>query len=357
MGEDDGAPGTIRTSDPQIRSLRCEFVRCWNRRTKRLTFCVCVSHCVSFALLGGQFGPKCAHQRFPQKTPPITPPTMNRRGTAISQMAASRCPATTLIPPQPSVVPPGFDRFPLTLGPGETAPPLRAPETRYIARLFRGFAGLTTKCRSPLKRSKSGATLTRCRSQSSRRSYAALLGRTAVPTVAGEYSSASGPADDIGWRSHGAQMAPSEGAFPCRRESARCIISAPLRGASDPIPEIARWINRVCVCASGRSSPTTRACAATIASPSDECDPGRDAGAGGILPGAFSLNRFPRSVFPSWVRTMNAHVAERERLPFNRDMFRWARERRELTVEEAAKRANVRHSHPGPHKGSLLDAD
>lgn len=39
---------------------------------------------------------------------------------------------------------------------------------------------------------------------------------------------------------------------------------------------------------------------------------------------------------------MNAHVAERERLPFNRDMFRWARERRELTVEEAAKRANVR---------------
>lgn len=157
---------------------------------------------------------------------------MNWRGTAISQMAASRCPATASIPPQPSGVPPDFDRFPLTVGPGETAPPLWAPEARYIARLLRGFAGLATRSRSPLKRSKSGATLTRCRSQSSRRSYAALLGRTAVPTVAGNTRPRRSPCTTSGWRSHGAQIAPSEGAFPCRRESARCIISAPLRGAS-----------------------------------------------------------------------------------------------------------------------------
>lgn len=195
---------------------------------------------------------------------------MNRRGTAISQMAASRCPETASIPPQPSVVPPDFDRFPLTLGPGETAPPLRAPETRYIARLFRGFAGLTTKCRSPLKRSKSAATLTRCRSQSSRRSYAALLGRTAVPTVAGNTRPRRGPRTTFGWRSHGAQIAPSEGAFPCRRESARCIISAPLRGASIQFV-IGRWINRVCAGASGRPCPADRAGAATIASSTDEC--------------------------------------------------------------------------------------
>lgn len=154
---------------------------------------------------------------------------MNRRGTAISQMADSRCPATALIPPQPSVVPPDFDRFPLTLGPGETAPPLRAPETRYIARLFRGFAGLTTKCRSPLKRSKSGATLTRCRSQSPRRSYAALLGRTAVPTVAGNTRPRRGPRTTLGGEATGRRWRPpkalsrADGKAPAASSQRHCV--------------------------------------------------------------------------------------------------------------------------------------
>jgi transcriptional regulator with XRE-family HTH domain len=39
---------------------------------------------------------------------------------------------------------------------------------------------------------------------------------------------------------------------------------------------------------------------------------------------------------------MNAHVSEQPALPFNRHMFRWAREFRELTIEDAAHRVGVR---------------
>lgn len=39
---------------------------------------------------------------------------------------------------------------------------------------------------------------------------------------------------------------------------------------------------------------------------------------------------------------MNAHVSDQPPLPFNPAMLRWAREERELSIEEAARRANVR---------------
>lgn len=35
---------------------------------------------------------------------------------------------------------------------------------------------------------------------------------------------------------------------------------------------------------------------------------------------------------------MNAHVPHKAELPFNRTIFRWARERRQMDVEEAAER-------------------
>lgn len=138
---------------------------------------------------------------------------MDWRVTPIPRKAASRCPATAFNTPATVGLPPDFDRFPLTVGPGAPAPPSRASNARYIARILRGSRALRAGAPLTLKRSKSAATLTRCRIQSSRRSYAAPLGRSAVPTVAGEDRPRRGSRTKVGWRSHGALVAPYEGVF------------------------------------------------------------------------------------------------------------------------------------------------
>lgn len=96
------------------------------------------------------------------------------------------------MPPQPSGVPPDFDRFPPLWLVHAHTPPLRLRQ-RADAALAPGVRGSSTTMPLTPKRSKSGASLTRCRSQSSRRRCAALLGRTAVPTVAGEILLRVGP--------------------------------------------------------------------------------------------------------------------------------------------------------------------
>lgn len=151
---------------------------------------------------------------------------MNWRGTSISQMAISRCPATTLIPPQPSGVPPDFDRFPPPWLAQAHTPQLRLRQ-RADAALASGVRGSSTTMPLTPKRSKSGASLTRCRSQSPRRRCAALLGRTAVPTVAGGILLRVGPRTKVWWQGHGALVAPYEGIFPCRRKNILLIKSAP----------------------------------------------------------------------------------------------------------------------------------
>lgn len=121
------------------------------------------------------------------------------------------------MPPQPSGVPPDFDRFP---------PPwlVQAHTHSYgsasaqMPRWLRGFAGLRPQCRSPQN--------ARSRALRSHAAAANHHGADAPRFLGGQRcrrlrgnTPPCRATDESWWQSHGALIAPYEGIFPCRRKN------------------------------------------------------------------------------------------------------------------------------------------